>query len=110
MADAMPCYRTKCDLTHPGALSVHMWLEHTGNTGCLSAHREQAIIRGYAAAYKDLWLELLMFGFNPAVMTLGVLNYLPLQELHTQLKGWDLGGFPGWHKCLRRLEYTNPRS
>ena len=107
----MSCYRTMCDLTHPGALSVHMWLEHTGNTGHLSAHGEQAIIRQFAAEYKDLWLELLMFGFNPAVMTLGVLNYLPLRKLHTpQLKKRDLGGIPGWRECLRRLEDPGERS
>ena len=106
----MSCYRTMCDLTHPGALSVHMWLEHTGNTGRLSAHGERGIIRQFAAKYKDLWLKLLMFGFNPAVMTLGVLNYLPLRKLHTpQLKKRDLGGIPGWRECLRRLEDPGER-
>ena len=110
VTDAIPCYRAMCDLVHPGAPSIHMWLEHQGSTGRLCANQERTILSAYAAEHKGLFLELLMFGFNPAVMTLGVLNYLPLTELHTSgLRTWDLDAIAGWRKCLRRLKDPNQR-
>ena len=111
VTDAMPCYRAMCNLVHPGAPSVHMWLEHQGNTGRLCSNREREIISTYTAEYKGLFLELLMFGFNPAVMTLGVLNYLPLRHLHTpRLEDWNLSGIPGWQQCLQRLQHRTSDS
>ena len=110
VTDARHCYRAMCDLVHPGAPSVHMWLEHQGNVGRLCSNREREIISAYTAEYKGLFLELLMFGFDPAVMTLGVLNYLPLPELHTPgLKTWNLDGIAGWRKCVKRLKDPNRR-
>ena len=111
VSDVVPCYRAMCDLVHPGAPSVHMWLRHQGNTGHLYANQERAIISAYAAEYNGLFLELLLFGFNPAVMTLGVLNCLPLTELHTpRLTTRTLSGMAGWRECVQRLEHRTSDS
>lgn len=102
------CYNDLCDLVHPGASSVWMWLDAVDETGLefrLSTQRDKALIAGFLRQYPTIPLELLMFAFNAPAITLNVLNYFPVEDLHTpKLLNWQLDTIPGWTKCRDELD------
>ena len=107
------CYSDLCDLTHPGASSVTMWLDTDDPTGSqfrLSTRQDQAFIADFLQRYPTIPLELLMFAFNGPVITLNVLNYFPIEDLHTpKLLNWHLDGIPAWIKCRGELDREGAR-
>ena len=102
------CYRYLCDLTHPGAPSVFMWITTVDSKGSeliLSTDQDQAIIGGFLELYEGVVLDVLMFAFNAPVLVLNTLNYFPIQKLHTQqLLSHDLDGIAAWRECRIQLE------
>ena len=105
------CYGELCDLTHPGASSVTMWLDTdvTDDTAglefWLSTCQDEALVADFLRRYPTILMELLIFAFNGPVITLNVLNYFPIEALHTpKLLTWDLEGVPAWSKCRNELE------
>ena len=77
-----------------------MWLEHSDKSARLSAHQDMAIVKGILDNHGSILLELAMFGFNPAIITLKILNRFSISELHTPpLEDWNLSGIKGWSKC-----------
>ena len=102
------CYNELCDLVHPGASSVWMWLDAVDENGLefrLSTQQDEALIAGFLQRYPTIPLELLMFAFNAPAITLNVLNYFLAEDLHTpKLLNWHLDGIPGWMKCHHELE------
>ena len=100
------CYSVLCDLTHPGASSVWMWLNSVDGTEIiLSAHQDESIISRFLQQYRTMMVELLMFAFNPAIITLNILNYFPIREFHTpELLNWNLSGIALWQKCQSELK------
>jgi hypothetical protein len=112
VTDVIQCYQALCDLTHPGATSVWMWLhpidEHTME---IQAKQDEAVINHFLTEYRTTFIELLMFAFNPALATLRVLNYFPLTGLHTAaLEKWDMSGVPIWRKCSDQLKDVQLRT
>jgi hypothetical protein len=107
----IPCYQALCDLTHPGATSVWMWLQPADDhTMHIQTNQERAIINDFLTEYRTTFLELLMFAFNPALATLRVLNYFPLTPLHTAaLEKWKMSGIPLWKKCSEQLIGAQPQ-
>ena len=104
--DVIPCYQALCDLTHPGASSVGMWLhqidEHTYE---IRANQDKEAIDYFLAEYRETFVELLFFAFNPALVTLRILNYFPLKSLHTAaLNKWDMSRVPIWEKCINLMD------
>ena len=101
------CYRNLCDLTHPGASSVWMWLaseDPTGSAVRLSTRQDEVLIAEFLRQYASMPLELLMFAFNGPLITLNVLNYFSIEDLHTpQLLSWNLDGIPAWTRCREKL-------
>ena len=68
------------------------------------------LISSFLQEYETIPLELLIFTFNPPIMTLNILNYFSIQDLHTpELLNWNLGGIPGWIKCQSELETKGVR-
>ena len=99
------CYQSLCDLTHPGASSVWMWIASENGVDLeLNPHQDESAIAFYLTEYRETFPELLMFAFNPAVLALNVLNYFPLKKFHTpNLLDWNLSGIPLWQKCQTKL-------
>ena len=112
VTDVVPCYQALCDLTHPGATSVWMWLHPADDhTMRIQTNQEEVIINDFLAEYRTTFLELLMFAFNPALATLRVLNYFPLTPLHTAaLEKWEMSGIPLWKKCSEQLKGVQPKN
>lgn len=93
-------YRTVCDLTHPAASSVSIWLSVGPSSAALFSGQDQVLIRGVLESNRQLLLELAMFAFNPAVLTLRMINEFSLHELYVQdVDKWKLEGIDGWNKC-----------
>lgn len=105
VARVVECYRALCDMTHPGAASVWMWLHPVGELEIiLEPCQDRAVISNMVDEYRDTFLELLMFAFNPAIVTLRVLGYFPLPEFHVPgVMDWDLSGVKLWQKCREQL-------
>ena len=101
------CYGDLCDLAHPGASSVWMWLaseDLNDSAFRLSTHQDEALIAGFLRQYATMPLELLMFAFNGPLIALNILNYFAIEDLHTpQLLTWHLDGIPAWTKCRDEL-------
>ena len=111
VSDVAKCYRELCDLTHPGASSVTMWLGSNRGSLVLSARQDASIINRYIETYKDTYLGLVMFGFNPAIISLAVLNYFPVKQFHTPaLLDWNLSTITAWPKCQRLLRNRKVRA
>lgn len=106
------CYSVLCDLTHPGASSVWMWLNSVdGIEITLSAHQDESIISRLLQQYRTMMVELLMFAFNPAIITLNILNYFPIKDLHTpELLNWNLSEIALWQKCQSELKGVHPQA
>jgi hypothetical protein len=99
------CYSELCDLTHPGASSVWMFLHAKSEREFrVEPNRDEGVIRWFLSEYEDTLARLFMFAFNSPIMTLAVLNYFPLPEFHTPgLWNWDLSGIPAWRSVQRYL-------
>ena len=112
-ASVAQSYRYLCDLTHPGAPSVFMWLKAVDTKGSeliLSTEQDKAIIGSFLELYTTVVLDVLMFAFNAPVLVLNTLNYFPIQKLHTQeLLNHDLDGLPTWAECRNELEKRGAR-
>ena len=107
------CYRFLCDLTHPGAPSVWMWLtplDTRGTEYVLSTEPDEAIIADFLEEYETVALDALMFAFNAPVLVLNTLNYFPIEKLHTpELLNHDLDGIAAWRSCRDELERRGSR-
>ena len=107
------CYRFLCDLTHPGAPSVWMWLaavDPEGSEFTLSTDQDETIIASFLEVYQTVVLDALMFAFNAPVLVLNTLNYFPIKELHTEeLLNHELDGLAAWAKYKTELEKGGAR-
>jgi len=88
-----------------------MWLRPRGELEIeLAPNQEESAIAQFMVEYRQTFVELLMFAFNPAIVTLRILNYFPLEHFHVPaLMSWDLSGIPLWQKCLIDLNRAPPR-
>ncbi len=102
------CYRWLCDLTHPGAPSVLMWLvplDDEGSELMLSKDPREAMIANFLSQYESVLHDVLTFAFNPPVLVLNTLNYFPIKKLHTQeLLKYSLDSIAAWKNCRNELE------
>ena len=107
------CYRYLCDITHPGAPSVWMWLapmDTKGSEFVLSTDQDETIISSFLELYERVVVDVLMFAFNAPVLVLNTLNYFPIPKLHTQeLLNHALDGLAAWAKCRNELEQRGAR-
>lgn len=112
VTNIIECYRALCDLTHPGASSVWMWLHPVNDLEMdLKVDQDDSVIAYFLEEYRRTIVELLMFAFNPAIVTLRTLNYFPLAKLHVPaLENWNMTGIPLWQKCQADLTGLTPKT
>lgn len=91
-------YMLLCDAVHPGATSVHYLLD--GTTGSdlrlqLGTEADEKMIKWFTEEFQKLMVPILMFAFNPGIVTLQVLNFFNLPTVHTLgMTRWSLGACP----------------
>jgi hypothetical protein len=104
-------YSLLCDITHPGASSVGMWLtELQPGQYRLSLESDAPVIEGILAQFGDALNQAIPFALNPPTLTLAVLNYFSTPEVHTkQLIAWNFEGIRMWQNCQQHLAGLSPR-
>jgi hypothetical protein len=98
-------YALLCDFTHPGSSSVAHWFEQESETQFkLRIGRDLELIKNFLIEYKETFLPVLMFAFNPGIVSLAVLNYFSFPLIHTpDLLHWNLDRIPLWTKAKDHL-------
>ena len=95
-------YAWLCDLTHPGASSVLSYAESLTETASrirFSLNAERTNLEVLRARLESVIPKLLMFGVNPALATLKLLNTFSIRRLHTRyMKKVDMSETPLWQK------------
>lgn len=104
-------YSTLCDMTHPGMLSIRIWLKEESNGECrIQGGQEDKIIEGLARRYPNLLRELLLLAFNPPILVLSILNYFSLPEFHTpSLRKCRLSEIKAWERMQKSLRGARPQ-
>ena len=109
--DVGACYGILCDFTHPGASSVLSFA--TAVTPDASRVRllpiaEKSALPELRNTVARVSRDVLMLGLNTALVTLRVLNELPLTSLHVpQLQHVVLREIPVWKKAAAHLGCTD---
>lgn len=103
-------YAFLCDATHPGATSVHYLLEYKNEShesvGWLSSQKasDKRAVDWLVDEFGNAMSSILMFAFNPGLITLKVLNYFRLSEIRTAtLSNWNFENITLWNKCAQHL-------
>ncbi len=102
-------YAFLCDVTHPGAISVNYLLHHEDESGSVGwLHPDHAsdrrAIEGFVKDFGNSIPPIVMFAFNPGLVTLRVLNSFSLPVIHTPPSpDWGLEDTALWIKCSQHL-------
>ena len=98
-------YGELCQLTHPAAQGVlHMMPPINENEFFFEEKFGKEKIELLLEEQKDLIPDLVSFAFNPALLTLKVLNYIELNSCHSEhLKLINFDALPAWARCKKHL-------
>ncbi|MBI3909760.1 MAG: hypothetical protein HY320_02365 [Armatimonadetes bacterium] len=100
------CYRRLCEMVHPGALSVHVFLqaETEDSPECALAPNDVGRIGWLWSEYGEVISEACQFGINTPLLILGVLNSFDLAPVRTPgLESRHLQHIRGWRKLAEQL-------
>ena len=99
------CYARLCDLTHPGATSVWMWLEGDSDLEFrINLNQDRDIIKWFLAEYELMFPDIFMQAFNGSILTLALLNLFSIAEYHTPaLKKWNFSNIPAWKNIQKAI-------
>ena len=105
------CYRFACDLLHPAAPSVQMWV-HVGDgkesSFSLLPHQDESIILSFSENHASAIENLMTFAFVAPLLVLNILNYFPIDHIHTpQLPKWNFDENLVWSMCKDELNKYN---
>ncbi|PKH56383.1 hypothetical protein CXF83_12830 [Shewanella sp. Choline-02u-19] len=102
------CYSELCQLTHPAAESVlHLMVPNSKGGYIFSQGDDKKKIEELMSKYQHIIVDLLMFAFNPGLLILKTLNYLPVKVCHSNsLRNANFSWLPAWNKCEQALART----
>jgi hypothetical protein len=100
-----------CDLTHPGASSVHAFMDgdeqETKTIMRISLSQEHKWLDHVRETLQDVLPDVLSLGLNGAFVTLALLNRFNLPAVRTaHMKTIDLASIPAWTKVQSKLGET----
>lgn len=98
-------YAELCEYVHPAASSVNVFLEASSEEEiCISPAREREVVQSLANRLPQLMEPVAMLAFSAPLVTLGVLNALPIENLHTpEVRPEICRGIPLWNKVEAAL-------
>lgn len=101
------CYRFACDLLHPAAPSVQMWVnveDGKESSFSLLPQQDESIILSFSENHAEAIANLMMFAFVPPLLVMNILNYFPIEHIHTpQLSKWIFDENLVWIQCRDEL-------
>jgi len=98
-------YFELCDIIHPGASSVFIFCHAKNHELQIDVNQDRKIISSILEKYGNVLFSLFEYAFNPALITLGILNYFNLPELHTkELLNIDLELIHIWKDIQQNLK------
>jgi hypothetical protein len=103
-----PLYQELCDVVHSGASSAHAFLHvRSKNTYFLSRKEEIIWIHKIGEDLLRSMKTILEFAFNLGLLTLRVLNHLPVKSLHTEsVEIIRFDNVPMWRRIEAYLTQT----
>ena len=109
----MECYRTLCDVTHPGIGSVRCYADgyrtKTGTGYRLRLDLDDALIREFCKDSERISERMIHFGVVPPIMVLRILNEFGVGEVHTPgVMNIGVERQPDWQPFAARLEDDRP--
>lgn len=96
-------YSDLCSLVHPADTSVSLLFEKNGKVLRVSAAVEKEMLHAWAEASKDTLGGALQAAFNPAILTLKVLQKFGVFQQIKELRNTGLEHLPLWKKIECRL-------
>ncbi|ATX81709.1 hypothetical protein Ga0123462_0840 [Mariprofundus ferrinatatus] len=108
VSSVVECYKELCDFTHPGASSVGTFIIQDQGSDFSLMNREKDLLLHWESKYASTFTELLMFAFNPALLTLRVINDFPVSEFHVpKLNAWAFSDVGAWQKISAALRQNH---
>jgi hypothetical protein len=96
------CYAELCELAHPAAASVFVFLDvedELGESLLLRQHGDYADIHRFCEEYRPILRLLLDLSLNPPLVALKLINLLEYGDYATAvLEVYDLSALPRWQK------------
>jgi hypothetical protein len=88
-----------------------MWVnEASPGEFVLSLDSDALVVNELVSSFGDTLNQTVLFAFNPAILTLAVLNYISLPEVHThKIIPWKLDGIRMWQHCAQHLKGRSPK-
>ncbi|OMF05707.1 hypothetical protein MHI48_16920 [Paenibacillus sp. FSL H7-0942] len=80
------CYKDLCELTHPASITIYSFLQdskYDSNIKMLEINSDERNIVEFCSKYKDIFIDVLYAGFNPALINLQTLNQFPYHKTQT---------------------------
>jgi len=98
--DMHDCYSDLCEISHPAALTVHFFFDKPSRDEfTLNDQNDRQYIEAFCAKYRSVMTPIFHRSFNPALITLKLLNSFPVNKLKTPfLDGWDCESIGLWRK------------
>jgi len=98
-------YAHLCEYVHPAAASVQVFLQVQEQPPFTTLSYKPSVDLGLPDDLSVILQDVAMLAFNPPVVTLGMLNLLPLASLHTpELTPQLCSGIPLWANIERAFE------
>lgn len=97
-------YSELCEIVHPAAMSVHVFLEYSGAIGKFNRETEKRYIEVLAKRCQSIFGGVLMANFNPPILILKVLHQFDLFPPVKALRRHNLSNIPIWREIEKALQ------
>jgi hypothetical protein len=107
--EGVECYRTLCDVTHPGIGSVRCYADgfktETGAGYRFTSDQDELLISTFCEEYKRVSGRMIFAGVVPPAVALRILNEFPTRELHTpSVMRINIDNQPFWKQFSDQLK------
>lgn len=107
LRDLPACYADLCQITHPAAHTVHFFFDVSSDEQTVKINNEQDMvwIMAFCRKYQHMMYFLFQKSFNLALLTLKILNRLPILRLRIEaVEILDFSTVAAWQKLEKRLK------
>lgn len=105
-AQVQRCYSELCQLSHPAAQGVLHMMVPVSETEFMFEHGHGEVkIEALLSKYRQDFVSLLTFSFNPSILALKVINYVDWSHLHVEpINEINMNNIVAWNKCKKNID------